>query len=161
MVGLFFFIRASAKDRTEQVKLLCEQAQDAFLPQIQEYFDQRSYRIKAIDAQKNQVTFQGLVQPSWFLAIFLTLLAGCGWLCLALVLAFVFPAVGNIFVALTFFAPLAGVFYWFRARRIEEVSLQWQTDTEQVTTPHSIITVTAHRDELIQLQQALPVKPIT
>ena len=76
-VGLFFFIRASVKDRTEQVKLIAEQPEESLLTQLQEYFDQRAYRIDSVDAATNHVTFSGFVRPSWFLAIFLTLLAAC------------------------------------------------------------------------------------
>ena len=51
-------------------------------------------------------------------------------------------------------------FYWRKAGRLEEVSLQWQSNPEsgkqESDNTTSKITVTAHRDELIQLEQALP-----
>ncbi len=37
-VGLFFFIRASTKDRLEIAQLVSEQDEAALLPQLQEYF---------------------------------------------------------------------------------------------------------------------------
>lgn len=83
-VGLFFFIRASVKDRIEQVKLTAQESEESLLTLLQQYFEQRAYRVAAVDAAINQVTFQGFVQPSWFMAIFLTLLAACGTLCLSL-----------------------------------------------------------------------------
>jgi hypothetical protein len=160
MVGLFFFIRASVKDRTQQSQLIAEESEQSLLPQLQEYFDQRAYQVAAVDAAQNQVTFQGFVKPSWFLAIFLSLLAGCGWICLALVLSFLYPSAGNLFLLLTLLiAPAAGVFYWKKAGRLEQVSLKVEALPEEGEAERSLITVTAHRDELIQLKRALPVKP--
>lgn len=155
-VGLFFFIKASVKDRTERVKLISSQPQDSLFAQLQQYFTQRAYRVAAVDAAQNQVTFQGFVQPSWFLAIFLTLLAACGILCLALVLSFLFPQLAPLFLGLELLSPLAGFFYWRKAGRQEQVSLKFEDvgDEGMQQTP-SLITVTAHRDELAALQKAL------
>jgi hypothetical protein len=157
-IGLFFFIRASVKDRTEQVKLITEQPEESLLTQLQQYFDQRAYQVTAVDAERNQVTFQGIVRPSWFLAIFLTLLAGCGFLCLSLVLSLLFPGMGSIFLGLILLAPAAGLFYWQRAGRPERVSLKLETLPHEENGTQSLITVTAHRDELAALQEALQLK---
>jgi Cofactor assembly of complex C subunit B len=155
MVGLFFFIRASVKDRTEQVKLLWQEPEESVLNKLQQYFEQRAYRITTVDPTLNRVTFEGFVRPSWFLAVFLSFLAAVGLLCLALVLSLLYPSSGNFFLALTLLAPAAGIFYWQKAGRREQVSLQVET----ISAPQpqkSIITITAHRDELFQLQQAFP-----
>ena len=87
-VGLFFFIRASVKDRTQQVQLIASEPEESLLARLQHYFEQRAYRVADVDAATRQVIFQGFVRPSWFLAIFLTVLAACGILCLSLVLSF-------------------------------------------------------------------------
>ena len=158
LVGLFFFIRASAKDRTQQVQLVTEEPEDKLLSQLREYFDQRAYQAVAVDAEQNQVTFQGFVRPSWFLAIFLTFLAVSGLLCLALVLAQLYPALTNLFPFLTLLAPAAGIFYWQKAGRTEQVLLKIETLNEETTEGKSLLTVTAHRDELRQIQQQLPLK---
>lgn len=159
-VGLFFFIRASVKDRTQQVKLIAEQPEESLLEQLQQYFANRAYRVAAVNADRNQVTFQGFVRPSWFLAIFLTLLAGCGILCLVLVLSQLFPQVGGIFLVFLLLAPAAGLFYWQKAGRPEQVSLKVEAAIGEAASRQSLITVTAHRDELAELQQALQLKPI-
>ena len=150
-VGLFFFIRASVKDRTQKVKLIAQQPEEVLLGQLREYFDQRSYRVAQVDAAANQVTFEGFVRPSWFLAIFLTLLAGSGILCLSLVLCFLFPQLTSIFLGLPIFAPAAGIFYWQKAGRPEQVSFKLET----LPNANSLITIAAHRDELASLRQAL------
>lgn len=158
-VGLFFFIKASVKDRTEQVKLLSEQSEDSLLTQLQQYFTQRAYRIAAVDATTQQVTFEGTVRPSWFLAIFLTLLSAIGLLCLALVLSMLFPAQGGLFLGLVLIAPLTGLFYWKKAGRTEQVFLKLEAIPSTGNLPQSSITVKAHRDELAALQQSLNLKP--
>lgn len=156
-VGLFFFIRASTKDRTETAQLVSDQDEDTLMPQLREYFQTRSYRVAAVNPEQNQVTFEGYVRPSWFLAIFLTLLAAAGLLCLSLVLSLLFPKFNQFFLGLVLFSPLSGVFYWKKSGKLEKVSLKLQA-TQSDKTSSSKITVTAHRDELIELQRALSLK---
>ena len=160
-IGLFFFIRASVKDRTQQVQLLSSEPEESLLNRLQQYFDQRAYRVASVDAATHQVTFQGFVRPSWFLAIFLTVIAACGILCLSLVLSLLYPKLSSAFLALILLAPAAGVFYWNKAGRSEQVLLKVEAVPKQDTDSQSLITVTAHRDELIELQQALKLKPLT
>lgn len=155
-VGLFFFIKASVKDRTEVVQLISGRSQESLLAQLQQYFTQRAYRVAAVDAGQNQVIFQGFVRPSWFLAIFLSLLAAVGLVCLSLVLSLLFPKAATLFLGLALLSPLAGVFYWQKAGRTEQVSLKFEDARgEGKDLIQSQITVTAHRDELAALQQAL------
>jgi hypothetical protein len=164
MVGLFFFIRASTKDRTQQVTLISEQPEDSLLNQLRQYFGQRAYRVAAIDAAANQVTFEGKVRPSLFLAVFLSALAAVGMLCLMLVLSMVLPNWSMLWIGLLLLSPLAGVFYWRGAERVEQVSLTIGTLSSEGTprvaqdptkAGKSVITVTAHRDELAELRRAL------
>ncbi len=163
-VGLAFFIRASAKDRTQVSRLVAEQSQESLLEQLQAYFTERSYRIADVDAATNVVTFEGMVRPSLFLAVFLTGLASVGMLCLALVLALLFPRWSSAFPGLAVLAPLAGMFYWKKAGRAEQVLLQVETvavdDQPDLLSYQSLVTVTAHRDELIELRRSLPLKEI-
>lgn len=155
-VGLFFFIRASVKDRTEQLKFVTDRSQESAIAQLQEYFDRRAYRVAAVDAAQNQVTFEGFVRPSWFLAIFLTLLAAIGMVSLALVLSMLLPQGGSAFLGLILLSPIAGLFYWKKAGRLERVSLQIQplADAED-NADRNMVTVTGHRDELAVLKQTL------
>lgn len=158
-VGLFFFIRASVKDRTEVMKLMSKGEQTPLLETLQQYFTERAYKISSVDAATNQVVYEGTVRPSLFLAIFLSMLAGVGLLCLALVLAILFPAARAALPALILLAPMAGFFYWKQAGRQEKVALQVeavQTDTLALV---NVLTVQAHRDELIQLQRSLNLLP--
>lgn len=159
-VGLFFFIRASVKDRTQEVTLVLEQEETSILEQLQQYFARRSYRVATVDSAQNQVTYEGFVKPSVFLAIFLTLLAAIGILCLALVWSLLFPRLSSIFLGVVLLSPLAGVFYWKKAGRLEQVLLKLPDSNKLPHNSQDKITVVAHRDELIELQRSLKLKPL-
>lgn len=154
-VGLFFFIRASAKDRTQIVQFLTEQQEEPLFEQIQTYFTDRSYRLIAVDAEQNQIKYEGFVRPSLFLAIFLTFLAAIGVFCLSLVLSFLFPSAANILPALVLISPIAGFFYWRKAGRPEQVSLRVETLSPPNAQAKSLLTVTAHRDEVLAMRRGL------
>ncbi|BAZ42010.1 hypothetical protein NIES4101_79780 [Calothrix sp. NIES-4101] len=157
IVGQVFFIRASTKDRTEKAQLVSTQEEAILLPLIKEYFQSRYYRVAEVDPEQNQVTFEGFVRPSLFLAAFLTLLAFVGCLCLALVLSQLFPSFGFASLGLLLLSPLSGLFYWKKAGRLEKVVLKVESPTNDQDFS-SFITVVAHRDELNELQQALQLK---
>lgn len=159
-IGLFFFIRASTKDRIEVAKLVSDQPETSLLAQLQQYFTQRAYRIATVDAASNTVVFEGLVRPSWWLAGFLTGLAAAAFLCLALVLSLLFPSQAQLFPALALLAPAAGYFYWVKSARPEQVSLQVEPLASAENSPQQLVIVTAHRDELAELQRSLRLKSI-
>lgn len=164
--GLFFFIRASTKDRTEIVKLRFDQPHDVALTQLQQYFAQRAYRVATVDSEKLRVTFAGFVRPSWFLAIFLTVLAAVGLSCLSLVLAILLPDAALWTFVLVGLSPLAGFFYWRGAARPETVVLQVESSTPLSADAlegdgKSLVTVSAHRDELAVLQRTLPCQTLS
>jgi hypothetical protein len=154
VVGLVFFIRASTKDRIEALVLDCPGDPVALLQTLTTYFETRSYRVTSADAAAQCITLRGRVRPSLFLASFLTLLAAVGALCFALVLANLWPAYGVGFLALVGLAPVAGWFYWRGADRDEEISLEVQSSSAAIPLAVHVV-VTAHRDELIALEQGL------
>jgi len=159
MVGLFFFVKASVKDRIQQVKLIAHTSEDSLLHQLEQYFSSRAYRVAALEAE--QVTFTGLVRPSVFLTIFLTLLAASGLLCLGLVLSLLMPQIGPTFLGLVLLSPLAGWFYWRGSGRQENVQLKVEplSIANNGISAQSLLTVTAHRDELAELQRTLKLQP--
>ena len=156
MIGLIFFIRASVKDRTKQIKLIPEESADILIKKLQDYFEQRAYKITAVDPEERLVTFKGFVKPSLFLAILLTCLAIVGLSCLVLILFLLFPSIQTIFWLLLLFAPIAGFFYWKKAGRLEQILLQV---VSQPNKPN-LVSVIAHRDELIQLKENLSVQTV-
>ncbi|KST68166.1 cofactor assembly of complex C subunit B [Mastigocoleus testarum] len=158
-VGQFFFIRASTKDRTQTAQLASEKDEATLMPQLQDYFKARSYRVTAVDPQANQVTMTGFVRPSWFLAIFLTLLSAIGLLCISLVLSQLFPRFSIAFLGIVLLSPASGIFYWKKAKKLENVLLRLEASDSKQKFP-SKITVIAHRDELIELQRTLQLKTV-
>ena len=155
LVGLVFFIRASTKARIQQITLFSDQPEASLMAGLRQYMQQRAYKVAKVDAENNSVTFEGFVRPSVFLAVFLTMLAAVGILCLLLVLSQLIPNWSWISLNLVLLSPVAGVFYWKKAGRNEQVSLKLdKTSGEE----QSKITVVAHRDELIQLQRSLALK---
>jgi hypothetical protein len=155
LVGLVFFIKASVKERVQQVRLIADEPETSLFGKLQGYFAERAYRVAEVNEEENLVIFQGFVQPSWFLAFFLSILAGFGFFCLALVLAFLYPRFGNYYFALIVLSPLAGVFYWHKAGRLERVSLKIDSLPEEEVSQRRVLTITAHRDELKELQKQL------
>jgi hypothetical protein len=153
-IGLFFFIRASVKDRTQQIKIIAPDSLAKLLDELESYFQERAYQMLAVDPKQNRVTFQGFVRPSLFLSIFLSILAVFGLFCLSLILAFVYPSIASWFWLLPILSPLAGVFYWRKAGRWEKILLEVESESQK------LLTVTAHRDELIQLQAKLSLQVV-
>jgi hypothetical protein len=159
IVGLVFFIRASTKDRIET--LILERPVDplVLLQELTNHFESRAYVLTAAEADTQRVTLRGRVRPSLFLAGFLTALAAVGTLCFALVLTNLWPAYGTLFLGLLGLAPLAGWFYWRGSDRDEEICLEVRSSAAETAeandAPAATVTVTAHRDELIALEQVL------
>ncbi|MBW4461460.1 MAG: cofactor assembly of complex C subunit B [Nodosilinea sp. WJT8-NPBG4] len=156
IVGLVFFIRASTKDRIETLTLTRPVDSITLLQDLTKYFESRAYAVIAAEAESQRITLRGRVRPSLFLAGFLTLLAAVGALCFALVLANLWPAHGASFLGLLALSPLAGWFYWRGADRNEEICLEVRPDAGDSGLLESVlakVAVTAHRDELIALEQ--------
>lgn len=156
-VGLLFFIRASTKDRIQAIKLVSEQPLASLMTQLRQYLQERSYQVAKVDEENNSVTFEGFVKPSVFLAIFLTMLAAVGTLCLALVYSFLFPNSSLAFLVVLL-SPAAGVFYWKKSARNEQVSLKLE-NTSSESQQQSQVTVIGHRDEIAELVRSLNLKP--
>jgi len=160
LVGLIFFIRASIKDRTVTRELVAEEDPQTTIDRVKTYFESRSYNAIASAEQSGEtrLLFEGAVRPSWFLSIFLTLLAACGWFCLSLVLSFLLPSWNRLFYGLTLLSPLAGVFYWRGAGRVEQVALKIAPYPHRPNATR--MTIAAHRDELLRLRRQFPLQPL-
>ena len=112
--------------------------------------------------------FEGMVRPSVFMAILLFVLAGIGFLCLALVLSILLPQLGTFVWLLVLLSPAASLFYWKKSSRLEQVSFKVEALTlQELGQPgasevpshnkeniETKVTVMGHRDELASLQQA-------
>ena len=77
-IGLFFFLRASSKDRTTIVEITSSQKPIEVLKVIYEWLDLRGWNQTGGDFDQRILIFKGQVVSSIFLAIFLGLLGGFG-----------------------------------------------------------------------------------
>ncbi|GAB4351014.1 MAG: cofactor assembly of complex C subunit B [Cyanophyceae cyanobacterium] len=153
-IGLLFFIRASVKDRTEIAQFAIDRPEAALRDALRQYFADRGYQPIAVDPERDRVTLEGFVSPSLPLALFLSLLAAIGLGCLGLILVQLLPPYGFAPMAIILLAPLAGLFYWRRAGRLERVNIGSGSGPNDTPT----LQVIAHRDEIATLRETLNLK---
>ena len=153
-IGLFFFLRASSKDRTTVVEITSSQKPLEVLNVMYEWLNLRGW--KQIDGNFDQriLIFKGQVESSKLLAFFLSLLGGFGSSALGLVIIQIYPTLGwwPIFLGLIG-GPLSGIIYFKKSAREEKFELRLISngDNEQMTS----MRLRAHRDELISLENEL------
>jgi hypothetical protein len=152
-LGLISFLRGSIRDRTVDALFAVDKLNDdRLLMQVRDHFRQRAYQVVEIDPARDVAVLLGQVKPSLFLAIFFTVLAAIGLICLGLVLGILIPDLENLWLWLAAISPIAGVFYWRGTARERKVSLQ--------LLPESRLKVRAHKDEVEQLQRSLNLEKI-
>ncbi|MEL6385611.1 MAG: cofactor assembly of complex C subunit B [Cyanobacteria bacterium J06626_18] len=167
-IGLGFFIRASTKDRIETATYITDLDDVALLEKVQNHFTTRAYRVAQVEPDLGRMSLQGMVKASVFLAVFLGLLAGIGFFCLALVLTIAFPNWGYAPYGLLLATPIAPWFYWKGATRPETVTIQLDAGENELSTLDALsedeasskLLVSAHRDELFALEAQTALKRI-
>ncbi|MEN9204933.1 MAG: cofactor assembly of complex C subunit B [Thermostichales cyanobacterium SZTDM-1c_bins_54] len=148
-VGLFFFIRAASKDRTQQRRYQVGIPMGTLGPQLYGYAQSHGFRLQGQDEQQRAV-FVGMAQPSEFLAVFLSLLTLVGVSCGVMVIRSLYPSLGGIPWLLVVLAPWAGAAYRRRMQR-QEVLKIWLGEGEQ----GSLLHLEGQRDELDRLEAYL------
>lgn len=141
-IGLFFFLRASSKDRKENRLYLSSRSIESLGSALRSHLQSRAYRLQSTDSE-GIATFVGEARGSVGLAAFLTGLAGLGLACLALVLHTLEPQWGGWPWMLVLASPWAGWSYWQRSQRLEQIRLKLQEEGSG-----SRLWVEGHRDEL-------------
>ena len=153
-IGLFFFLRASSKDRTTIVEISSSQQPVKVLNGLCEWLNLRGWKQTGGDFEQRILIFKGQVVSSKFLAIFLGLLGGFGSCALGLVIIQIYPTLGWWPILLGLIGgPLSGMIYFKKSAREEKFELRLisNEDTEEMT----LIRLRAHRDELISLENEL------
>ena len=153
-IGLFFFLRASSKDRTTVVEITSSQKPVEVLNTIYEWLKLRGWIQTGGDFDKKTLIFKGQVISSKLLAIFLSLLGGCGSCALGLVIIQIFPTLGWWPILLGLIGgPLSGMIYFKKSAREEKFELRLidSDDNKEITS----MRLRAHRDELISLENEL------
>ena len=151
-VGLFFFIKAATKDRTQIAEFATDQSSEVLRQKLLDYFENRAYHlIPETTDEDDWVKLVGLVRPSIFLAVFLAFLAAVALMCFALVLATMFSNYGAFFFCLVLLSPVAAIAYWKQAKREEQVAFRINP-----TDKGCALAIRGHRDEIIQLKAQAP-----
>lgn len=150
-IGLVFFLRASSKDRTTVVDVQSPRPALEVLEGLVAWLHERGWHPTAKDAQRQVLCFSGQVKASLALALLLSLLGSLGGGSLALVLHQLFPQAGWWVLGLALLGPLAGLVYWRRAARPENLELRLMEEPSG----GSALRLRAHRDELIAMEKEL------
>ncbi len=156
-IGLFFFLRASSKDRTTVVEITSSQKPLEVLNVMCEWLNLRGWKQSGGDFDQKILIFKGQVISSKLLAIFLSLLGGFGSCALGLVIIQIYPTLGWWPILLGLIGgPLSGIIYFNKSAREEKFELRLisNDDNEQMTS----MRLRAHRDELISLENELSKK---
>ncbi|TAF49172.1 MAG: cofactor assembly of complex C subunit B [Oscillatoriales cyanobacterium] len=148
-IGLAFFIRASTKERTEELEMACVRSATDVDRLAKDHLTGRTYRI--MKSEDGTTLFEGQVRPSVFLAIFLSVLAVIGFACVGLIVGTAIPSLADNTIAIVTLSPLAGAYYWKKANKSERVVIAVQETGESTS---SMIAI-GHRDELNVLRQML------
>ena len=152
-IGLFFFLRASSKDRTTVVEITSSQKPVEVLNVMYEWLNLRGWKQTGGNFDQRILTFKGQVVSSKLLAIFLSLLGGFGSCALGLVIIQIYPNLGwwPIFLGLIG-GPLSGMVYFKKSAREEKFELRLINENQNDST---FMRLRAHRDELISLENEL------
>ena len=157
-IGLFFFLKASSKDRTTTVEISSSKSPIEALELICNWLKMRGWRQIGGNIDKQTLTFKGQVISSQFLALFLSVLGGLGSCCLGLVIIQIHPEFHWWPILLGFIGgPLSGFIYQKNSSREETFEFRLineDGDNKRITQ----MRVRAHRDELIALESDLKQK---
>ena len=152
-IGLFFFLKASSKDRTTVVEISSSQKPVKVLNDLCEWLTSRGWKQIGGDFEKKILIFKGQVVSSKFLAIFLGLLGGFGSCALGLVIIQIYPVLNWWPILLGLIgAPLSGLVYLKKSAREEKFELRLLNKENDANT---LMRLRAHRDELISLENDL------
>ena len=155
-IGLFFFLRASSKDRTTIIELSSSKKPIDALNLICNWLKLRGWQQIKVNSDQKILTFKGKVISSKFLALFLSLLGGSGSCALGLVLIQIYPNLNWWPLLLGFVGgPLSGLIYSIKSQREEIFEFKLINEDELKPTK---LRFRAHRDELISLENDLKEK---
>ena len=153
-IGLFFFLRASSKDRTTVIEITSLQEPVEVLNVMYEWLNLRGWKQIGGDFDQRILIFKGQVVSSKLLAIFLSILGGFGSCALGLVIIQIYPVLGWWPILLGLIGgPLSGIIYFKNSAREEKFELRLITTEDKEAT--TLMRLRAHRDELISLESEL------
>ena len=151
-IGLFFFLRASSKDRTTTIEISTETDPIETLNIICGWLKLRGWNQVGGNSEKKTLTFTGQVTSSNLLAIFLSVLGGLGSCSLGLVIRQIYPNLSWWPILLGLIGgPISGIIYSKKSKREETFEFRLLDEFDKSTK----LRLRAHRDELISLEKEL------
>ena len=151
-IGLFFFLRASSKDRTTTIEISTETDPIETLNIICGWLKLRGWNQVGGNSEKKTLTFTGQVTSSNSLAIFLSVLGGLGSCSLGLVIRQIYPNLSWWPILLGLIGgPISGIIYSKKSKREETFEFRVLDEFDKSTK----LRLRAHRDELISLEKEL------
>ncbi|CAA0843100.1 cofactor assembly of complex C [Striga hermonthica] len=122
--GLWSLIKRSVKSKVVQKTFIGEgekKAPNQVAGEILSFFTRNNF---AVSDRGETITFEGMMVPSRGQAALLTFCTCISLASVALVLTITYPDVGNNWFWLTVLSPLAGVYYWTKASRKEQIKVR-------------------------------------
>ncbi len=151
-IGLFFFLKASSKDRTTTIEISTEKAQIDALNIICNWLKLRGWYQIGGNIDQKILIFKGQVIASNSLAIFLSILGGLGSCSLGLVIKQIYPNLNWWPILLGIIGgPISGIIYSKKSQREETFEFRLLDTLDKSTK----LRLRAHRDELISLEKEL------
>ena len=151
-IGLFFFLRASSKDRTTTIEIFTEKDQIDTLNIICGWLRLRGWNQVGGNIDQKTLTFKGQVSSSNLLAIFLSVLGGLGSCSLGLVIRQIYPNLSWWPILLGLIGgPISGIIYSKKSKREETFEFRLLDEFDKSTK----LRLRAHRDELISMEKEL------
>ncbi|KAK6128479.1 hypothetical protein DH2020_037763 [Rehmannia glutinosa] len=123
--GLWSLIKRSVKSKVVKKTFIAEGAEkkapNQVAGEILSFFTRNNF---AVSDRGETITFEGMMVPSRGQAALLTFCTCISLASVALVLTITFPDIGNYWFGLTVLSPLAGVYYWTKASRKEQIKVK-------------------------------------
>ena len=155
-IGLFFFLKASSKDRTTTIDISSCKKNLEVLDEVCNWLKLRGWQQIRVNSDKKTLTFRGQVVSSKSLALFLSILGGLGSCALGLVLVQIYPFLNWWPILLGLIGgPISGFVYSKNSQREEIFEFKLINENEYKFTQ---LRLRAHRDELIAFENELKVK---
>ncbi len=152
-IGLFFFLKASSKDRTTIIDISSSKNNIEVLNEVCNWLKLRGWKQIKVNSDTQILTFKGQVVSSKFLAIFLSILGGLGSCSLGLVLIQIYPFLNWWPILLGLVGgPISGFLYLRNSQREEIFEFKLVDQNEIKFTQ---LRLSAHRDELIAFENEL------
>ena len=152
-VGLFFFLKASSKDRTTVIDISSSKKSIEVLNEVCNWLKSRGWQQIKVNSDKQTLTFRGQVISSKSLAIFLSILGALGSCSLGLVVVQIYPFLNWWPILLGLVGgPITGFLYFKHSQR-EEIFEFKLIDENEIK--FAQLRLSAHRDELIAFENEL------